>query len=513
MKTLDLFSRENMEAYQLKPRGSMPPHIYSIGTDAMNALHGNNKPQCIIVTGESGAGKTVITHHLTQFICNSNPNREYIMKRAATSAKLLAIFGNAETPENSNSSRFIKFLQIKYNSKNEVSSIYTSYQLLEISRLCGLTTFGSNFHVFYLLTVNAPISLKDSLGLIDQNFRVLAPKNANHLSPYNFDDLNHSLDEMDLSKAAKEMIYGILAAILHLCNLEFSDDSYEHAEILNVASLNFAARLLKLDSDELSEALTKQKLKTVAETSCITMPLNSCNAMRTRDSMVKSIYKSLFQFLIGKMNRTNSESVSSKYIAILDIAGFECQTMGQNCFEQICINYINETVQQFCIRKQIIEELEWYADDGIHIPDVNYLDNREILDLFEDKTNGIWSLLEDESKKRKPSNETFFQNLITKCSKNPAFTLPKISKETNKASFVIKHFSKNVCYSAENFVQKNTQFVSTTILDIISKSLKHFKDTDLLNHPNDSKSITLCLKNDLGKLMSQLDGNVIFCLE
>ncbi|XP_031633965.1 myosin heavy chain 95F-like, partial [Contarinia nasturtii] len=509
LQPLPLYSNEVIESYKAKTNHMLQPHIFCVATEALCALKQRKQSQCIVVTGLSGSGKSVTANHLIEFLYENEG------KMTAHIGIMLDAFGNCTTPQNDNSSRFVKLLQFEYSPEYKVLKLNISYQLFEKTRLCmNDNTIGDNFNIFYML-LNAPMDLKSKFNIASEKFAILPPKGMRNSLKYSFNELETALNGLgsDISEM-RESIYAILAAILHLGNVKFKTDHLGFAQINDGShsALESAANLLAIDEKHLKCVLLERKMVVGADT--VSVRFNETLAVSTRDSTAKLIYCELFRFLIDKINGATSEL--QQYIAILDIPGFECFEMGQNSFEQICINFVNEKIRNFSTNRLIKAELDWYKSENLDIPQIDFLDNQNIIDLLEDKTEGIFSLLEDESKKRVPSSINFMKMIASTCIKKSSFTLPKLKKSpVEPQCFVIHHFSQDVFYSSENFVEKNTESVSTDVHKIVEACLEGFgiKEIQKINR---LKSTTAIMKKDLSILIDTLktnDSHFIHCVK
>ncbi|XP_055309914.1 myosin heavy chain 95F-like [Sitodiplosis mosellana] len=343
-QTVPLYSDDVVSKYQ--ECQMQPPHIFSIGINALRDLKLKKKPQCIVITGVSGSGKSVTANYLTQFLFGRN-----VPKYAKQINTVLDAFGNCETTQNYNSSRFIKFL--KLHPENKANNIQISYQLFEKSRLSmNGNTLGTNFNVFYLL-LNAPTDLKKKLKITNRNFALLPLKEMCTDSENNFGALDCALDGLGTQISnMRPSIYAILASILHLGNVTFSTNDEGFAQINanddSKRSIQYAADLLKIDLNELERVLLQQTITISSNRKdSVLIQFDQLSAMRTRDSLIKIIYSELFRSLVETINGTPVES--QQCIAILDIAGFD--------------------------------EMEWYKMEAIDIPQIDFLDNQNVIVL------------------------------------------------------------------------------------------------------------------------------------
>lgn len=503
-----LYTPERIKEYKGKSLGVLPPHCYAIADKAYRDLKVLKLSQAIIVSGESGAGKTENTKFALKYIADNFGSGDDIDKRIVQANPLLEAFGNAKTMRNNNSSRFGKFIEIHF-SKNKVVGGFISHYLLEKSRIVSQGAKERNYHIFYRLCCGAPDALKERLKLKSpENFRYLqngttqyflhksSAKDVgqNRLSAYHkkkgalddpmlddYKDFSRILDamkQMGISEKDAEALFQIVAGVLHLGNINFeeadgtsggckvSDDTKDAVQI--------TSKLLGLNADALTEAMTNRVMKSAGEENSIKVPLNKVQASNAREALAKAIYSNLFDHVVSRVNECFPFKSSTGYIGILDIAGFEYFEV--NSFEQFCINYCNEKLQQFFNRRVLHEEQELYEKEGLGVHEVTYTDNQDCIDLIEAPRVGILDILDEESKLPRPDDKHFTSQIHQKHKNHFRITIPRKSQLTTHRNlrddegFLIRHFAGAVCYQTAKFVEKNNDALHYSLEKLVSGS-------------------------------------------
>ncbi|KAE9550793.1 hypothetical protein FO519_005996 [Halicephalobus sp. NKZ332] len=492
----DLYSAKTIKTYMGKSLGTMPPHVFAIADMAYRDMKRLKRSQSVIVSGESGAGKTEAQKLILKYLCDCwGGATGAIEERLLETNPILEAFGNAKTLRNNNSSRFGKFVEIHFNSKFNVAGGLVSHYLLEKSRLCHQSVGERNYHIFYqLLAGSDETKIKEwHLGPTDK-FRYLAggcthffasnasrskipptrcPKNSKFLVDEIVDDyvdfqrLKKSLLDTGLSESKRDNVFQTIAAILHLGNVEFEEnvEDSKGGSMVSPASsksLIMAAKLLGINPTELEQGLISRVMQPnkggVMET-MICVPLKEREAANARDALAKSIYNRLFDEIVSSINKSIPFTDSVNYIGVLDIAGFEFFAV--NSFEQFCINYCNEKLQQFFNERILKHEQELYAKEGLNVPKIEFADNLDCIELFESVPTGLLDLLDEEARLPKPSPQ-HFTDCVHKCNKDHfRLTSPRKSKlrehrdMRDDEGFIIRHYAGSVCYQTSQFLDKN----------------------------------------------------------
>ncbi|KAK9506770.1 hypothetical protein O3M35_008647 [Rhynocoris fuscipes] len=552
----DYYSSKMIKAYQGKSLGVMPPHVFAIADKSFRDMKVLKQSQSIIVSGESGAGKTESTKYLLRYLCDlwgtaAGPIEQKILD----ANPVLEAFGNAKTTRNNNSSRFGKFMEVHFDSKCAVVGGYISHYLLEKSRIVIQSPEERNYHVFYLLCAGAPENMRHGFRLTKpDDFHYLkngctqyftnnnterklnnTQKSAAHASKgglkdpmlddiEDFTNMDKALGRLGLSEDERMEIYTMVAAVLHLGNVSFEENtegSKGGSRVMNSSesSLAMAASLLFVDKEELRQALVNKVMMTNRggpKGTVIMVPLKVYEANNARDALAKAIYSKLFDYIVQRINKSIPFKASSYYIGVLDIAGFEYFTV--NSFEQFCINYCNEKLQQFFNERILKDEQELYQREGLQVKKINFIDNQDCIDLIEGKNTGLFSLLDEESKLPKPSAEHFTTEVHQKWGSHFRLALPRTSKLKahreirDSEGFLVRHFAGAVCYDTSKFIEKNNDALHASLEGLIQESQNPFLQTMFANgnSTNNQKgkltfiSVGSKFQTQLGELMDKL---------
>lgn len=448
----------------------------------MNAYKEN---QCIIISGESGAGKTEAAKRIMQYIANvsggSNSSIQETKDMVLATNPLLESFGNAKTLRNNNSSRFGKYLEIQFNAQGEpVGANITNY-LLEKSRVVGQIVNERNFHIFYQFTKACSENYRQTFGIQQPQAYVYTSASKcydvqgidDHAE---FQDTLNSMKVIGLSQAEQDEIFRMLAAILWLGNCTFVEDDQGNAAIADQSVVDFVAYLLEVDSAHVNKALTIRVMETSRggrRGSVYDVPLNPAQAASVRDALAKAIYYNLFDWIVLRVNQSlRAKGAISHSVGILDIYGFEI--FERNSFEQLCINYVNEKLQQIFIQLTLKAEQDEYEREQITWTPIKYFDNKVVCELIEEKRPpGVFAALNDACATAHAdptaADGTFVQRLNA-LSSNPNF-------QPRQGQFVIKHYAGDVAYAVEGMTDKNKDQLLKDILNLCGQSSNAFVHT------------------------------------
>ncbi|XP_013775253.1 unconventional myosin-VI-like [Limulus polyphemus] len=552
----NLYSSDTIKKYQGKSLGVLSPHVFAIGDKAFRDIKTCKQSQSIIVSGESGAGKTESTKYILRYLCESwGSHAGPIEQRILDANPILESFGNAKTVRNNNSSRFGKFIEIHFNNKYAVVGGYISHYLLEKSRICSQNSGERNYHIFYQMCSGAPEQLQQQLKLASpdafeylkrsctQYFTSTATEmslSANRKSKTHqqkgplkdpivddvrdFQHLDKALHNIGLNDQQKLAIYTVVAAVLHLGNVTFEDspdDTSGGCKVtkLGETSLQTAASLMGLDPEDLRHSLLNrimQPSKGGVKGTVIMVPLKVHEAQNGRDALAKAMYSRLFDYIVHCINQSIPFSSSFYYIGVLDIAGFEY--FQKNSFEQFCINYCNEKLQQFFNERILKDEQDLYEKEGLGVKKIEYVDNQDCIDLLEAKGVGIFDLLDEESKLPKPSHSHFTTAVHSNYSKHFRLAVPRKSRlrdhreVRDDEGFLIRHFAGAVCYETEKFLEKNNDALHASlealILDAKNVFLKQLFSVDATTKTSKGKltfiSVSNKFRSQLMELMTKL---------
>ncbi|WMV31888.1 hypothetical protein MTR67_025273, partial [Solanum verrucosum] len=480
-----LYDRHMMEQYKGAPLGELSPHVFAIADAAYRQMINEGKSNSILVSGESGAGKTETTKMLMQYLAYLGGRRstegrtveQQVLELCGTNAAfaksnpVLEAFGNAKTVRNNNSSRFGKFVEIQFDKNGRISGAAIRTYLLERSRVCQVSDPERNYHCFYLLCA-APQEEVEKYKLGDpKTFHYLNQSSCFELvgvsDAQDYLATRRAMDVVGISEKEQEAIFRVVASVLHLGNLQFAKGKETDSSVLKDDKSKFhlqtVAELLMCDLKDLEDALLKRVMVTPEEV--IKRSLDPDAATVSRDGLAKTLYSRLFDWLVDKINNSIGQDPSSKsLIGVLDIYGFE--SFKTNSFEQFCINFTNEKLQQHFNQHVFKMEQEEYTREEIDWSYIEFVDNKDVLDLIEKKPGGIIALLDEACMFPKSTHETFSQKLYQTFKVHKRFIKPKLSR----TDFTIAHYAGEVLYQSDLFLDKNKDYVVPEHQDLLSAS-------------------------------------------
>ncbi|XP_051143772.1 myosin-12-like isoform X2 [Andrographis paniculata] len=459
-----LYDIHMMQQYKGAAFGELSPHLFAIADTCYRAIINEHGSQSILVSGESGAGKTETTKMLMRYLAfmggRSGTEGRTVEQQVLESNPVLEAFGNAKTVKNNNSSRFGKFVEIHFDKQGKISGAAVRTYLLERSRVCQVSDPERNYHCFYMLCAAPPEEVK-KLKLGDpRTFHYLNQSSCYDVS--NVDDAReyletrNAMDIVGISQDEQEAIFRVVAAILHLGNIEFVKGSEVDSSKLKDDKARYhlqtAAELLMCNEKGLVDSLCQRVI--VTPDGSITKPLDPGAAVTSRDALAKTIYSRLFDWIVDKINSSIGQDPNAKsIIGVLDIYGFESFKI--NSFEQLCINLTNEKLQQHFNQHVFKMEQEEYTKEEINWSYVEFVDNQDVLDLIEKKPGGIIALLDEACMFPKSTHETFAQKMYQTYKGHKRFSKPKLAR----TDFTINHYAGDVTYQADYFLDKNKDYV------------------------------------------------------
>ncbi|XP_073043958.1 myosin-17-like [Primulina eburnea] len=470
-----LYDTHMMEQYKGEALGELSPHVFAIADVSYRAMINDGKSNSILVSGESGAGKTETTKMLMRYLAHlggrSGVEGRTVEQQVLESNPVLEAFGNAKTVRNNNSSRFGKFVEIQFDKSGRISGAAIRTYLLERSRVCQISDPERNYHCFYLLCA-APPEEREKYKLGNpESFHFLNQSKCIKLDGVNDAEeylaTRRAMDIVGISEEEQEAIFRVVAAVLHLGNIEFAKGKEIDSSVIKDEKsrfhLNTTAELLKCNPKRLEDAMIKRVMVTPEEV--ITRTLDPEAALGSRDALAKTIYSRLFDWIVEKINVSIGQDPNSKaIIGVLDIYGFE--SFKYNSFEQFCINFTNEKLQQHFNQHVFKMEQEDYEKEEIDWSYIEFVDNQDVLDLIEKKPGGIIALLDEACMFPKSTHETFAQKLYQTFAKNKRFIKPKLSR----TNFTISHYAGEVTYMADLFLDKNKDYVVAEHQDLLTAS-------------------------------------------
>ncbi|KAK0170257.1 hypothetical protein PV328_010838 [Microctonus aethiopoides] len=500
-KMFDIYGLDQVKLYEGRILGTLPPHLFAVGSSAYSQVSAANNPsanQVVVISGESGSGKTESTKLVMQYLAavNRAPSN-LVTEQILEAAPLLESFGNAKTPRNDNSSRFGKYLEVHFRDGVIVGGRVTQY-LLEKSRIVTQASDERNYHVFYELLAGLDQQLRDKYGLLtpDKYFYLNQGGSCEIDGKHDTQDFKALLSAMQVlgfTSEEQDTIFRILASVLHLGNVYFHRKQMRHGqegvEVGSDAEIRWAAHLLQINADGIIRALTTKT--TEARNERVLTALNIDQALDARDAFAKALYSSLFSWLVARVNHIVYKGTKqTSAISILDIFGFE--NFAENSFEQLCINYANENLH-FYFNKHIFKlEQQEYAKEKIDWTTINYTDNLPVIHLIAKKPVGILHLLDDESNFPKATDLSFLE----KCHYNHALSELYSRPRMNSAEFAIKHYAGQVWYNVDGFLDKNRDTLRPDVVELligskiqmVSKMFQHVRSAHeankTVNKPN-----------------------------
>uniref|UniRef100_A0A673YPI6 non-specific serine/threonine protein kinase n=1 Tax=Salmo trutta TaxID=8032 RepID=A0A673YPI6_SALTR len=491
---MELYSPQYTKMYIGAKRTANPPHIFAVADIAYQSMVSYNADQCIVISGESGAGKTESAHLLVeQLTVLGKANNRSLQEKILLVNNLVEAFGNACTAINDNSSRFGKYLEMKFTCGGTVVGAQISEYLLEKSRVVHQATGEKNFHIFYYIYAGlaerkklAHYKLSDSKTpkyLLNEHIKLGPDIVNNTFYKEQFDAVEQCFKVIGFTLEELGSVYSTLAAILNSGDIEFASVASEHqtdkSNISNIAVLENAASLLCIRPDELQEALTSHCVVARGET--IVRPNTVEKATEVRDAMGKALYGRLFSWIVNRINtllRPDThlgEDDKGLNIGILDIFGFE--NFKRNSFEQLCINIANEQIQFYFNQHIFAWEQDEYLNEDVDARVIEYEDNRPLLDLFLQKPMGMLSLLDEESRFPQATDQTLVEKFEDNL-KSKNFWRPK----RVDLGFGIHHYAGKVIYNAAGFLSKNRDTLPADIV-LLLRSSENQLIRKLVTHP------------------------------
>ncbi|XP_005056677.1 PREDICTED: unconventional myosin-XIX [Ficedula albicollis] len=479
-----LYSPELMREYHvaLCPQ-DLKPHIFAVAEQTYRNVQKQMDPvnQSIIVSGESGAGKTWTSRCLMKFYAsvaasvvspNGSETVERIEKRVLDSNPVMEAFGNACTRRNNNSSRFGKYIQLQLDRFHHLTGASIQTFLLEKTRVTYQAPNERNFHIFYQITKGATAEERLEWNLPEGAEYRWLPNSERNLDEDCFEVTRGAMFHLGIGHTTQSNIFKVLSALLHLGNVQFSSpvDESQPCELQDKTKefVKTTADLLQIPVEELLESLRIRTITAGKQQQVFKKPCSRAECGTRRDCLAKVIYARLFEWLVLVINENiyTDPSVWTSFIGLLDVYGFEA--FPENNLEQLCINYANEKLQQHFVAHYLKAQQEEYAAEGLQWSFINYQDNQNCLDLIEGNPLGIFSLLNEECRLNRPSNSDLFQTRIEKAlSSNQCLSRDKFSKKPN---FIISHYAGKVCYQLAAMVEKNKDAVPPELVHVLQNS-------------------------------------------
>lgn len=467
-KMLPIYSPKVMDEYRVKMANKehADPHVYALADDTFRSLVEDRKPQSVIISGESGAGKTEATKLVLQYLAEMSGQGSAVEQQLLQANPIMEAFGNAKTVRNNNSSRFGKWIEVVFDNEFHIRGARIRNYLLEKSRIVGQGPDERNYHVFYGICA----------GSSEEEKKIYEVENAKDFvycsggdcfdveglhDDQMYNEMRRAMDILDFSKEEVHRVLSVLAAVMHLGNLQFTGG--DKATITASSHIGTAARLLHVEAGELEEALCTKTIKVVNE--WIKSPLDDAKASDGRDALAKALYGNMFDWLIKRINVALNIELEKEYlVGVLDIFGFEI--FATNRFEQFCINYANEKLQQHFNHYIFTIEQAEYVNDKIDVAHVDFIDNQACLDLIEATPAGLLSMVDEEIRLPKGSDDNLLSRMDQSYENHDHYTKRKLGNPV----FTVEHYAGAVVYTIDGFLEKNRDTLEQGLVSVISKS-------------------------------------------
>ncbi|XP_018586871.1 unconventional myosin-XIX isoform X2 [Scleropages formosus] len=521
-----LYSLDVMKEYHCAPQPQeFKPHIFIVAEEAYRNVQGQVEPtnQSLVVSGESGAGKTWTSRCLMKYYATiaapSSSQKcqdtvERIERRVLDSNPIMEAFGNASTLRNNNSSRFGKYIQLQLDRSQLLVGASVQTYLLEKTRVAFQAANERNFHIFYQMMKGATEEQRLEWKMqCDRQFNWL-PNADKTLEEDCFQETKHALEHLGIDVDVQGQIFRILAGLLNLGNVIFcpSDDESQPCKLKEQSRgfLQNTADLLGVPSEELEACLRLRSLR-AGKQSVVLKPCSQAECSVRRDCLAKLIYAHVFDWLVACINKSMCADTSRwcNFIGLLDVYGFECFT--SNNLEQLCINYANEKLQQHFVAHYLKAQQEDYVSEGLAWSFIQYQDNQSCLDLIEGSPAGVFSLLNEECRLNRPSDAKQFRMRLEKeLSSNACVSWDKFSRQPD---FTVLHYAGKVSYQIEGMMEKNKDPVPPELVHLLQQSQDSLLQSFFTEHSTEdssgrgpSKVVTVVskFKNSLESLMKIL---------
>ncbi|XP_061761188.1 unconventional myosin-XV [Nerophis ophidion] len=511
-KMYNIYGTDMVLKYKGCALGENPPHLFAIANAAYSKMMDAKHYQVIIISGESGSGKTEATKLVLRYLVALHQTCK-LSQQILEAAPLLESFGNAKTVRNDNSSRFGKYMEI-FVEDGGIHGAITSQYLLEKSRIVFQAKDERNYHIFYEMLAGLPSQQKQTFYLQEAetyyylnqggDCRITGKDDAE-----DFQRLLAAMEILHFSPDDQSAILRVLSSILHLGNVYFQkyqNDGQEVATVVSAQEIRVVAELLQISPEGLQKAITYKVTETMRDK--IYTPLTVDSAVDARDAVAKILYSLLFHWLTERINTQVYPRQHTLSISILDIYGFE--DLVYNSFEQLCINYANEYLQFFFNKIIFREEQEEYSREQIPWQDIPFDDNQPCIDLIAAKPHGILRILDDQSCFPQATDHTFLQKCHYHHGNSPLYVKPKMPLP----EFTIKHFAGRVSYQVYKFLDKNYDQVRQDVLDLFIQSRNKMVSNLFLAHAEvigqqKGKSSTISRKYQASTVSSKFQQSLL----
>merc|ERR1719392_615667 len=511
-KRLPIYTEKIIEIYKGKKRHEVPPHVFAITDIAYRSMLQDREDQSILCTGESGAGKTENTKKVIQYlayVAASKPktnshlpasnegglNFGELEQQLLKANPILEAFGNAKTVKNDNSSRFGKFIRINFDASGYIAGANIETYLLEKARIIRQAPDERTFHIFYQLLTGASQELKSQMILEDARNYTFMTKGAVRVPGIEdveeFQMTQNAMKVMGISDEDMSSIWRVISASLLFGNMEFKQErNTDQATLPDNTVAQKVAHLLGIQVTDLTKAFLKPRIKVGRD--YVTKAQTKEQVEFAIEAIAKATYERLFKWIVTRINRSldRTKRQGASFIGILDIAGFEIFEL--NSFEQLCINYTNEKLQQLFNHTMFILEQEEYQREGIEWKFIDFgLDLQPTIDLIE-KPMGIMALCDEECWFPKATDKSFVEKLVTSHAVHPKFVK---SDFKSNADFSVLHYAGQVDYSATKWLMKNMDPLNENVIQQLKASQDPFivniwKDAEIVGMAQQAMSDT-----------------------
>ncbi|XP_061384419.1 myosin-I heavy chain [Danaus plexippus] len=478
-KELGCYNMEDMQNFRGKAFGTLPPHVFALAESAYSSLQNGEKNQSVVISGESGAGKTETTKLILQYLCAAGGQASWAEQQILEANTVLEAFGNAKTVRNDNSSRFGKFVEVRLDHRGGIRGAVLRDFLLERARITGPAPRETNYHVFYQLVEGAKhnAELRNTLRLRDDvQFKYLRPEDEEARrgrvgEQGKLEALQLALTVLQVPPHMCEGLFKVLAAVLWLGNIQFQDVDGERTTLApeDSEAVDAVASLLGLAPPTAQRVLLERQINVRGNVTDI--PLRLHEARENRHAMARALYSRTFAWLVRHVNSCSAPGREARRaLGVLDIFGFE--NFASNSLEQLCINYANEKLHMFFNNYVFALEQEIYRQEGIKYNQIQFTDNAVCLELLEKPPRSLLKLLSEQCHMPKGSDGAYLTNIQGEFGDHQSFV--KGSRRKWEEEFGVQHYAGTVTYSVHGFVDKNRDTQQDAFIDHLSRSANPF---------------------------------------
>lgn len=479
-KMMPYFTDKEIYMYQGAASYENPPHVYALTDGMFRNMMIDKESQCVIISGESGAGKTVAAKYIMSYlatISGGGPDIQRIKDVIIESNPLLEAFGNAKTVRNNNSSRFGKYIELQFSTAGLPDGGKISNFLLEKSRVVSQNPNERNFHFFYQLLAGAAADERAECGLGEPDYYYYLNQSGTYSvegtnDKQEYQDTRSAMGVMNIETSTQWDMIRMISAILHIGNISFLEEGTSGSRPADTAFLQYPAYLLGVEEAALCKALTSRVMESRwgGKVEITNVTLNPEQALSTRDALAKALYTRIFDYIVAAINKAFVKAKSDFCVGVLDIYGFEI--FETNGFEQFCINFVNEKLQQIFIELTLKAEQDEYVEEGISWKPIDYFNNKCVCDLIESKRPpGVMCVLDDVCATMHAVSDgadmKFVEKLYGAVSSNEHYL-------NWSAGFVIVHYAGKVDYTVNGFCERNKDVLNNDVIELMQSTTNTF---------------------------------------